>query len=408
MVTRVVANGVAQPRRCVSFLVPAVVVFWSVAVGALAQQPGAQPPGPVKPPVAPPAATAPSAEAPTPVTEAPKLGRVVADIAALRCWPGNVAVPPVFEDVLKKDQVVALGRSENGFRAVIAPLGPLGYVSRKFTETAPDGRVKTKGTKVAFRYRSRSTEAPVTQLVDGTELHVVGEQEDWFRVRVPGVEAWVNEADVAAGADGDAALVAGYAEWKLRQEGEVKARLDLIAAALKLEQQNQADLAAVQVVQDAFTAELKKPAAEQKFEPLHETLDQLAATLTAESVGKGAIDALKKRIETQRWIAEATALRATKPEPVADATPPEVKDKLERFQSIGWVRYERRIAGPGFYYLEKGGRRQYLLSCNTARYDLALFVDREVGVLGPRRRPTTESLSVLDVERLEVLGTPVQ
>ncbi len=400
MVTRSDALGAkAQPgRRCLSFLSAAVAAFVAVAGVAITQQPVTQQPvtqqpGEVKPPAAP---------APA---EAPKLGRVLADGTTLRCWPGNVAAPPVFEDVLKKDQVVLLGRSENGFRAIVVPLGPLGYVSRKFAVAQPDGTVKTKGTKVAFRYRPRSTEAPVTQLGDGTELHVVSEQDDWYRVRVPGIEAWVAEAEVAVGADGDAALTAGYAEWKALQEAEVKARLDQIATAQKLEAQNQADLAAVQVVQDAFTAELAKPAIEQKFEPLNEALDKLALTLAAESVGKTAIESLRKRIETQRWVAEATAVRDSKPVPVTDGTPPEKKDPNERFQSIGWLRYERRIAGPGIYYLEKGGIRLYLVSCNTARYDLALFLDREVGVLGPRRRPTTESLSVLDIERLEVLGT---
>jgi hypothetical protein len=336
---------------------------------------------------------------------APKLGRVVADAVALRCWPGNVAAPPVFEDALQKDQVIALGRSENGFRAVIVPLGPLGYVSRKYAVASPEGKVTTKGAKVAFRYRPRSTEAPVTQLADGTELFVVGEQEDGYRVRVPGVEAWVAEAEVQVGADGDAELAAGYAKWKTSQEAEVKQRLDQIATATKLEAQNKVDLAAVQIVQDAFTAELAKPTVEQKFDPLTEALGKLEATLAPESAGKSAIEALKKRITTQRWIAEATAVRDSKPVPVVDATPPMKKDPTaERFQSIGWLRYERRLAGPGVYFLEKGGQRQYLVSCNTGRYDLALFVDREIGVQGPRRRPVTETLTVLDIERLEVLG----
>jgi hypothetical protein len=400
MVTRIVAFG-ARPGRRLSSLPALAAAFLSVSV-AVAQQPAgeAKPPEPQAPAAAP--ATAP---APAP---APKLGRVLADGTTLRCWPGSAATPPVFDEVLQKDQVVALGRSENGFRAVVVPLGPVGFVSKKFAAAQPDGKVKTKGTKVAFRYRPKSTEAPVTQLEDGTDLHVIGEQEDWYRVRVPGIEAWVAETEVQEGADGDAALAAGYAEWQARQEGEVKARLDQIAAALKLEAQNKVDLAAVQVVQDAFTAELGKPAAEQKFAPLEDALDKLAATLAPESAGKGAIEALKKRIDTQRWIAEATSVRDSKPVPVSDAAPPEKKDQLERFQSIGWLRYERRIAGPGLYYLEKGGRRQYLVSCNTGRYDLALFVGCEVGVHGPRRRPTTESLSVLDVERIEVLGTTVK
>ena len=69
-----------------------------------------------------------------------------------------------------------------------------------------------------------------------------------------------------------------------------------------------------------------------------------------------------------------------------------------------WLRYESRLTGPGVYYIEKGGRRQHQLSCNTGRFDLSLFVGREVGVIGPRRRPIAALLSVLDVERIEVLG----
>ena len=77
-------------------------------------------------------------------------------------------------------------------------------------------------------------------------------------MRVPGVEAWVAEAEVQVGSDGDAELAAGYAAWKARQEAEVKQRLDQIATAQKLEAQNKIDLAAVQIVQDAFAAELRR------------------------------------------------------------------------------------------------------------------------------------------------------
>ena len=46
-----------------------------------------------------------------------------------------------------------------------------------------------------------------------------------------------------------------------------------------------------------------------------------------------------------------------------------------------------------------------MLTCNTGRFDLSLYVGREVGVIGPRRNPIAETLSVLDVERVEVLGS---
>lgn len=387
---------------------------WSFAFGAVltAQEPGAnqppanQPPAaqqPVAPPTTPPAA-APAPAAQQPVAASLTYGRIVIDVAPLRCWSGAVAQPPVFDETLAKDQVVALGRSENGFRAVVLPLGPVGFVSKKLTEATPDGRVKTKGTKVSFRYRPRSSEAPVAQLDNGTDLHVLAEQDDWYRVRVPGIDAWVAEAEVQATDAADPAPAKAYAELQQKHAAEVQARLDGIAAQAARAAQDQADLAAVQMVQDAFAAELKKPLEDQKFEPLVATLDKLAPTFAAESAGKPAVEALKKRIDTQRWIAEATFAVRSKP-PVTEGPPPEKKDQLERFQSIGWLRYERRLAGPGVYFLEKGGQRQYVLSCNTGRYDLGMFVDCEVGVIGPRRRPMAESLSVLDVERLEVLGT---
>lgn len=380
-----------------------------VVAGAVAQDPAKPSVPPASTPPAPAAGAAtPPASNPqgAPQNEAPKFGRIVVDKAPLRCWPGTAAQPPVFEDVLAKDQVVAVGRSENGFRAIVLPLGPLGYVNRKFAEVSPDGVVKTKGAKVAFRYRARSSEAPVTTLPDGTTLHVVAEQAEWFQVRVPAVEAWVAEAEVQIGDQADAALAAGYAELKAKHESEVKARLDQIAAAKKREEQDKADLAALQVIQDQFATEMRKPVAEQKYQAVDEALDKFVTTIAAESSARAVADSLKKRIETQRWVAEATVLRDDKPAPVAAPTS-EPKDQLDRFQSIGWLRYERRLGGPGTYYLEKGGRRQYLVTCNTGRYDLALFVDREVGIAGPRRRPATESLSVLDAERLEVLGTPM-
>lgn len=383
------------------------------AVTAVAQNPTPPAPGATPPPAANapavPAATPEAAAAKPAVTNAPApatttYGRVVVDTAMLRCWPGAVASPPVFEESLVKDQVVVVGRIENGFRAVSVPLGPLGYVSRKFTEALPDGNVKTKGSKVSFRFRPRSSEPPVSQLADGTMLHVVGEQDDWYRVRVPGVDAWVAEAEVQVGDQADPALATAYQAWQAKNEAEVKARFDQIAARQAREAQDTIDLAAVQVVQDAFTAEMKKPLAEQNYAPLYETLDKLLPTLATESAARSAIDALKKRMDTQRWIAEATAVRDSKP-PVADLPPPEKRDPLEAFQSSGWLRHESRLAAAGIYYLEKGGQRLCLLTCDTGRYDLALFVGREISVNGPRRRPATDSLSVVDAERIRVLGT---
>ena len=45
------------------------------------------------------------------------------------------------------------------------------------------------------------------------------------------------------------------------------------------------------------------------------------------------------------------------------------------------------------------------VTCQSGRYDLSLFVDCEVGLIGASRRPATDSLRVLEVEKVEVLVT---
>ena len=335
----------------------------------------------------------------------PTYAKVLTDGARLRCWPGDVASPPVFEDVLPKDQVIMLGERENGYRSVLLPRGPIGYVSKRFTALADDGTVKTTGTKVAFRYRPRTSEAPVDQLPKGTDVHVLGERDGWFQVRAAGVKAWIADEDVQD-VSSDPENVAAFEAFAAETKKAPQDRLDAIAAEAKQRQLDRIDMEAVQVVAAAFRSETKKPAGEQRLRGLMEALSKVETGLQPEGSARTAAAALRKRIEAQQWVNEAQAVVQEK-QPKADlplrrVTP---KDRLERFEAIGWLRYQTRLAQPGLYYLEKGGRRQYLLSCNTGRFDLSLFVDREVGVIGPRRKPLGETVSTLDVERLEVLGS---
>lgn len=386
---------------------PLFSLFLALALSSavMAQAPSPKPSSILPGAVAPPKATTP-ATAPTdkPQDAAPVYGRIVAESAPLRCWASAVATPPAYEDVLKKGQVARLGRSENGFREVMLPLGPMGYVSKRFTQAGDDGVVVTKGTKVAFRYRPRTSEAPVAQMPDATQLHVVALEDGWYKARIQGVEAWVAESEVQV-VPSDPSVVAASGELRKLMQAAVQDRLDAIAAEQKQKEQDHIDLEAVKVVEMAFLKEMAKPIDEQQLEPLQKTLAKVVGDLESNGVARTACAALQKRLETQQWIVEATAARNEKP-PVNTAPPakPVAKDRLERFESIGWLRYESRLAGPGVYYIEKGGRRQHLLSCNTGRFDLSLFVGREVGVIGPRRRPIAALLSVLDVERIEVLG----
>jgi len=338
-------------------------------------------------------------------------GKVVPDKVRLHCWASAVASPPQFEDALEKDMVVQLGRSENGFRQVILPHGPIGYISKRFAKENEDGTVVTDGTKVAFRYRPRTSEAPVAQLPDGTAVHVIGGAPDdiadsWYRVRVPGIDAWLAAADVQVVDATDPKVVAAYEALGDKMMADAQQRLAGIAAEQARRKQAQIDLEAVKVVEAAFATEMQKPVSEQDYAPLKTALDKAAESMAEDSGARDAVAALEKRIETQSWIVEASKVAKEEPpkadQPIVEEAP---TDRLERFESIGWLRYERRLAGPGVFYLEKGGRRMFDLSCTTGRYDLSLFVGREVGVIGPRRTPSHEAMSVLDIERLEVLGT---
>ena len=408
MVTCCAARALASRSVLFASLV-ATFAASAVSQSSGVPTPGVPTPGvtaAAKPVPAAPDVTAVTAEpkAPTAQKAAPVFGKVVGEEVAVRCWASAVATPPKYEDVLKKGQVVQLGSSENGFRAVVLPLGPIGYVSERFTKQAEDGTATSKGVKVAFRYRPRTSEAPVAQMPEGTVLRVLSTEDGWCRVRVASMEAWVAEADVEVVAS-DPAVLAAHAEFAKIAEAEVQARLDKIAAEQKQKEQDRVDMEAVKLVEAAFIKEMAKPVEEQSYHALKGALGKVTEDLAEGGAAIAACAALKKRMETQQWIVDATATSREKPPVTEVVVKKPAKDRLQRFESIGWLRYESRLAGPGVYYIEKGGRRQHMLTCNTGRFDLSLYVGREVGVIGPRRNPIAETLSVLDVERVEVLGS---
>jgi hypothetical protein len=358
-------------------------------------------------PQAPPASPAPAGpEAPAPAaTTGTSWGQILVDSAKVRCW--QTANSPLFDDVLGKGSVVQVGRVDGGFRAILLPLGPRGYVSKKYTGDPAEGVVKTKGKAVSFRFRPKGDGAPVTTLREGTELTVVGEKDDWWIVRCGAVEAWLPEAEIQVSATASEPLAAAWAELQKTHLGEAAAWQQAVTAAQ--EQRKRADEHAKLAVelQERLRVELGKPPAAQQFAPIAESCQQLLAKLDADSPTRAVVENLEKRIATQQWVRDAAAVRDAEPQPPKDLPqlpPGEVKDSLERFQAVGWLRYEKDLAGLGQYLIEKGGQTQYVLTCSTGRYDLAMFVDREVGLLGPRRRPATESMRILDIEKIEILG----
>ena len=337
MVTRRIGGAAAPTFR--SPLVAALLL--SVSVCAQDPQPasspqpaGAPPPGEVAPP---------AAEA-APQDAAPVYGKVLGESVQLRCWPAEVAAPPMFEDVLKKGQIVRLGTSEEGFRGVILPLGPIGYVSKRFTAQADDGTVTTTGTRVAFRYRPRTSEAPVEQLAKGTEVHVLAEQDGWYQVRAEGVQAWISNGDIEV-VSSDPENVAAYEAFGVETKKAPQARLAAIAAAAKQRELDRIDMEAVKVVESAFIKEMKKPDQEQSFDGLVKALTKVESGLQEKGAARSAAASLRKRIETQKLVQESIALIEETPPEIEQ--PPRVeqpKDRLERFEAIEERFEPRRLA----------------------------------------------------------------
>jgi hypothetical protein len=355
-----------------------------------------------------PAAT-PAASTPAPaaaVTQGSPMASVIAASASLRVWP--TANSPVYEGSLNKDAVVRVGRSDAGFREVLLPIGPIGYVHKNFAnEPTAEGKVAIKTKSVAFRYRPKSGEAPVSTLVEGTELWVVGEQDDWWKVRNAGSSCWVLETEIQVFDNPPDTMTLAHAEFEKTQKGEVGARIESIAKAaeaLKIRAERREKLAAIQT---DFSKELKKSPREQKFEGIAAATDELLAQVQGDAELKPMAEELKRRVGAQQWVVEATAARDAQPKPVEgvrDVPPVIVPDALDRFQAVGFLRWTKGFTGPGRYVVEKGGKQLFEVTCQSGRYDLSLFVDCEVGLIGASRRPNFESLRVLDVEKVEVLA----
>ncbi len=334
------------------------------------------------------------------------MASVMAATATLRVWP--TANSPVYEGTVAKDTVLRVGRSEAGFREVLLPLGPIGFVHKSFAnEPTAEGKVAVKSKSVAFRYRPKSGEAPVTTLPEGTELWVTGEQDEWWKVRNASTVCWVLDTEIQVFDNPPETMTLAFAEFEKVQRAEVTSRIEAIAKdleATKIAKERREKLAALH---GDFATELKKAPREQKLAGIAAATDELLAQAQNDADLKPLVEEFKRRIGTQQWVVEATIVRDEQPKPVEGLTqmaPAVVPDALDRFQAIGFLRWVKGLTGAGRYVVEKGGKQLFEVNCQSGRYDLSLFVDCELGLIGASRRPNFESLRVLDVEKIEVLA----
>ena|GEM_PF-2604563 len=330
---------------------------------------------------------------------------------------------PAIGVILRKGSLVwSLPGSEEGdYRQVLVPGGFPGWVFARFVQVDSNGRGRTIGRRVSFRYRPETKSYPLTLLPRGAKILALSKKGDWWKVIVPDASlAWVEKVALkerlrtpldptkiqlsealvkrleAQKKEAQAPFFAKQAEWKAAQKKrEAKEQLekDLLAVQKVFEETGpKAGLpelreteAALKVLQKRAKAlALKNDSVTQRLRLLQEEVDRRRLLLDAKAA-----------------LAEASLPKIKKVDPAASL--PKIHPR-RRFLETGWL--ERR---PGFndyspYRLVKGGRTLYYLSVPGGRYDLEDFVGREVGVLGQKVRPKDADFRVIQVKHLVILS----
>ena len=346
-----------------------------------------------------------AAQEATPSDQVGNYAQVADASVELRCFP--TADSPTFGDTMVDGAVVIVGESYGDFRQVVLPLGPVGYVHKKFATEPAGGMLMTAGNNVAFRYRPRSGEAPVELLPDQTELLVVGEDGDWWQVRFRAGQAWMPLAALRVFDEPNDTLVASYAELG-KQQRKVVDDLELARVQAAAEAQYRADLQRrLDTLVERFDEEVAKPAVDQDYQILQADLSTLISELPTDSVVLINAELFGKSIRDRQLVVEATQVILEEPVPAPDPSTlvrMPVADPLARFDSVGWLRFRPSASGLDRFVIEKGGQTLFWLTCSSGRYDMELFDGVEVGLIGGKNRPNRESMRVVDVEKIEVLG----
>ena len=336
----------------------------------------------------------------------PQLARIESESVQVRCFASIHS--PVYEGSLSKGTVVVVGDATGEFRRVQLPIGVVGFVSKKFTTQPKQGLVTTTGAGVSFRYRPtplRRAEQPVSRLKKGTSVKYLGEQGDWWKVRLVTDSAYLPIKEIAVFETANATLQKSEAELRRLHQTEwnaaTKAYEDAVAAvALQKAQANR-----YQELRQAYNEELRKPEGSQQFDALMTDVTTLLAQLPKDKPLWAGVERLQGAVKTQQVVKRAKALLATKPPPAKEPKVTVLEtpaDPLARLQHIGWLRQYRQPSGAVAFQLTKGGRAVCTLRCASLRFDLSMYLGAEIGVVGSTRHD--EQASYVEVAEIVVLG----
>jgi hypothetical protein len=366
-------------------------------------------------------------------------GRGIKDLGSSRALQGEQILFEVLEDqearlfaspkapaigvLLKKGSLVwsLPGSEEGSYRQVLIPGGFPGWIFARFVKIDEDGKGRTIGRRVSFRYRPETKSYPLTLLPRGAKLLALSKKGDWWKVLVPDASlAWVEKSAlkerVRTPLDPSKiklppVLVKRLAAQKVAAQAPFQAQQASLKIAQKKEKEKQILERDILAVQRSFEGNKTKASLAdlQQTEAALKALQQKAQAL---SLVKGPIsqrlqllqeEVARRRLllETKVAIKEATAplVRKTPPLP----TVPKIHPR-RRFLETGWLEKRPGLGDYSSYQLVKGGRTLSYVTVPGGRYDLEDFVGREVGILGHKVRPKGADFRVIQVEHLVILS----
>ena len=331
------------------------------------------------------------------------LGRIERAGTTLRCFA--TAHSPVYDETLGEGDVVELaGEDQNGFVAVRLPLGVAGFVHKDFAIVGDDGVVRSKGTRVAFRYRTNSREAPVRFVTEGTEFRLLAADGDWLRVCAPQQVAWV-PADAVVAFHGNATVEAAWHSFRARQLQAVEAASESRRVRAEAARELVATRERLVALSESTRQEMQRPDAEQDFATLQKDLATLADGLPPGSAEL--LETQRLTAEIERQVRALEMMRIVNEEPrIADpvlVTPAPERDPFGGAE-VGWLRVRRPLFGAPSIQIEKGGQVLFELTCRSGRYALEIFDGMEVAVRGAQARADAVSMRTIDVAKLEILS----
>ncbi len=348
--------------------------------------------------------TPPAATESQPAPKAMTFVRIQAAEAAIRCFPTDRS--PVFEDKLPQGTIVRVGVAEGLFHPIELPLGPIGYVHKRFTTTPSfdgdaAGTLATTGTEVSFRYRPRDGEAPVARLAKDAPLHWVGEDGDWWKVRAPGQVGYLAAADLEVLEGSDATAQPAFDQWTRARTDSWKESVAKHREAAVAKTQ----FAAITTQLDAVAAELARPSDRRDLAKADTDLAAVEAQAPTDDALRARITKLRETVDLQRKLQAVLSSTPVPDRSVETLIEPTPRGTLERYTLVGWMN-ARSGSGTDRFQLTKGGVPLANLSAAGGRYDLSLFDGYEVGIIGSLGGLQGAGIRTVQVERVEILSRP--